>query len=168
LKSNANYIQHYRPDIDGLRALAVLLVVGFHAYPKKVPGGFIGVDIFFVISGYLISTIIINELEHGKFSFGAFYARRVKRIFPSLLLVLYSSIIFGWFALLADEYKLLGQHTFAGATFLSNILLLSESGYFDSAAEFKPLLHLWSLGIEEQFYLIWPVFLYVVWKSDFV
>lgn len=164
MNSNPNHIQHYRPDIDGLRALAVLLVVGFHAFPKSVPGGFIGVDIFFVISGYLITTIILKELEHEKFSFATFYARRIKRIFPSLLLVLYSSIIFGWFALLADEYKLLGQHTFAGASFLSNILLWSESGYFDSAAEFKPLLHLWSLGIEEQFYLLWPIFLYTTWK----
>ena len=164
MKSNPNHIQHYRPDIDGLRALAVLLVVGFHAFPKSVPGGFIGVDIFFVISGYLITTIILKELEHEKFSFASFYARRIKRIFPSLLLVLYSSIIFGWFALLADEYKLLGQHTFAGASFISNILLWSESGYFDSATEFKPLLHLWSLGIEEQFYLLWPIFLYTAWK----
>uniref|UniRef100_UPI0040472219 acyltransferase family protein n=1 Tax=Polynucleobacter sp. TaxID=2029855 RepID=UPI0040472219 len=163
-KSNPNHIQNYRPDIDGLRALAVLLVVGFHAFPKAVPGGFIGVDIFFVISGYLISKIILNDLKNQKFSFKVFYARRIKRIFPSLLLVLYSSIIFGWFALLADEYKLLGQHTFAGATFISNILLWSESGYFDSAAEFKPLLHLWSLGIEEQFYLLWPIFLYVTWR----
>ena len=145
---------HYRKYIDGLRAIAVLLVVGFHAFPKSLPGGFIGVDVFFVISGYLISTIILTDLRQGDFSFKHFYARRIRRILPALLTVLSACLIFGWFALLSDEYQLLGKHTAGGAFFISNILLWSETGYFDTAAELKPLLHLWSLGIEEQFYSI--------------
>jgi peptidoglycan/LPS O-acetylase OafA/YrhL len=167
LKLNTNYPQDYRPDIDGLRALAVLLVVGFHAFPKSFTGGFIGVDIFFVISGYLISKIILTDLNQGTFSFSRFYSRRIKRIFPSLLTVLSACLIFGWFALLSDEYQLLGKHTAGGALFISNILLWGESGYFDSAAELKPLLHLWSLGIEEQFYLFWPLILWVASKFKF-
>ena len=129
-----------------------------------MPGGFIGVDVFFVISGYLISTIILTDLNQGIFSFKHFYARRIKRILPSLLTVLSSCLIFGWFALLSDEYQLLGKHTAAGALFISNILLWGESGYFDTIAELKPLLHLWSLGIEEQFYLFWPLILWLASK----
>lgn len=155
---------HYRKDIDGLRALAVLLVIVFHAFPKAMPGGFIGVDVFFVISGYLISTIILTDLNQNSFSFKHFYARRIKRILPSLLTVLSSCLIFGWFALLSDEYQLLGKHTAGSALFISNILLWGESGYFDTAAELKPLLHMWSLGIEEQFYLFWPLILWLASK----
>jgi peptidoglycan/LPS O-acetylase OafA/YrhL len=154
----------YRKDIDGLRAVAVLSVVLYHAFPKFLTGGFIGVDIFFVISGFLISTIIIGSLEHKKFSFLEFYARRVRRIFPALLLVLGACLGFGWFALMAGEYAQLGKHAAAGAGFISNLILWNESGYFDAAAEVKPLLHLWSLGIEEQFYLLWPLALWFVWK----
>jgi peptidoglycan/LPS O-acetylase OafA/YrhL len=150
----------YRPDIDGLRAVAVLSVVAFHAFPAWMKGGFIGVDVFFVISGFLISTIIFENLDRGTFSFAEFYARRIKRIFPALLLVLIASFAFGWFALLADEFKQLGKHIAAGAGFVSNLVLWSEAGYFDNSAETKPLLHLWSLGIEEQFYIIWP---FVLW-----
>src|ERR1700730_8079243 len=157
----------YRADIDGLRALAVLSVVGFHAFPKWVKGGFIGVDIFFVISGFLISTIIFDNLERNRFSFVEFYSRRVKRIFPALLLVLIASFAFGWFALPPEEYKQLGKHIAAGAGFVSNLVLWSESGYFDAAAETKPLLHLWSLGIEEQFYIVWPFLLWVARKGRF-
>lgn len=157
----------YRPDIDGLRAIAVLSVVIYHAFPKLVRGGFIGVDIFFVISGFLISTIIMGSLERNSFSFIEFYSRRIKRIFPALLLVLITSFVFGWFALLADEYKQLGKHIAGGAGFVSNFLFWNESGYFDNAAETKPLLHLWSLGIEEQFYIIWPLLLWLVWKKRF-
>ena len=156
-----------QPDIDGLRAIAVLLVVAFHAFPSWVRGGFIGVDVFFVISGYLISTIIFENLERGTFSFAEFYARRVKRIFPALLLVFVASYSFGWFALLADEYKQLGKHIAAGAGFVSNIVLWNEAGYFDNSAETKPLLHLWSLGIEEQFYIVWPLLLWMAWKRKF-
>ncbi|MDP9529928.1 acyltransferase family protein [Pseudomonas protegens] len=135
----------YRPDIDGLRVVAVLSVVAFHAFPAWMKGGFIGVDVFFVISGFLISTIIFNNLDRGTFSFSEFYARRIKRIFPALLLVLIASFIFGWFALLADEYKQLGKHIAAGAGFVSNFVLWSEAGHFDNSAETKPLLHLWIL-----------------------
>lgn len=157
----------YRPDIDGLRAVAVLSVVAFHAFPNRLTGGFIGVDIFFVISGFLISSIIFENLDKGTFSFSEFYARRIKRIFPALFLVLIASFAFGWFALLADEYKQLGKHTAAGAGFVSNLALWKEVGYFDNSAETKPLLHLWSLGIEEQFYIIWPLLLWLAWKSGF-
>lgn len=155
---------HYRKDIDGLRAIAVLLVVIFHAFPKSMPGGFIGVDVFFVISGYLISTIILTDLQQGSFSFKQFYTRRIKRILPSLLTVMSASLIFGWFALLSDEYQLLGKHTVGGALFISNLVLWTESGYFDTLAELKPFLHLWSLGIEEQFYLFWPLILWLASK----
>lgn len=157
----------YRPDIDGLRAIAVLAVVAFHAFPSWMKGGFIGVDVFFVISGYLISTIIFQNLDRGTFSFTEFYARRVKRIFPALILVLVACFSFGWFALLANEYKQLGKHIAAGAGFISNIVFWNEAGYFDNAADTKPLLHLWSLGIEEQFYIVWPLLLWFSWKRKF-
>jgi peptidoglycan/LPS O-acetylase OafA/YrhL len=154
----------YRADIDGLRAIAVLAVVAFHSFPSWLKGGFIGVDVFFVISGYLISTIIFDSLDKGVFSFFEFYSRRISRIFPALILVLIACFVFGWLALLADEYKQLGKHMAAGTGFVSNLILWSESGYFDNAAETKPLLHLWSLGIEEQFYIVWPLLLWLAWK----
>ena len=157
----------YRPDIDGLRALAVLSVVIFHAFPAYLKGGFTGVDVFFVISGFLISTIIFENLGKGTFSFSEFYARRIKRIFPALILVLMASYTFGWFALLADEYKQLGKHIAAGAGFISNFVLWQEVAYFDDLAETKPLLHLWSLGIEEQFYIVWPLLVWCAWKTRF-
>lgn len=164
---NAEQFIHtkYRADIDGLRAIAVLSVVIFHAFPSSLPGGFIGVDIFFVISGFLISTIIFTNLERDSFSFVEFYSRRIKRIFPALLLVMIASYTFGWFALLADEYKQLGKHIAGGAGFISNFLFWQESGYFDDDAGTKPLLHLWSLGIEEQFYMLWPPLLWFTWKQ---
>jgi peptidoglycan/LPS O-acetylase OafA/YrhL len=164
-----NHLSHpkYRPDIDGLRAVAVLAVVAFHAFPNWVKGGFIGVDVFFVISGYLISTIIFENLDKGTFSFSEFYGRRIKRIFPALILVLVGCFIFGWFVLLADEYKQLGKHIAAGAGFISNIVFWHEAGYFDNTADTKPLLHLWSLGIEEQFYIVWPLILWLAWKRKF-
>ncbi len=149
----------YRPDIDGLRAVAVLSVVLFHAFPDIIPGGFIGVDIFFVISGYLITSIILQNIQNDSFSFSNFYARRIRRIFPALILVLIACHIAGWFLLMPSEYQQLGKHIAGGATFTSNFLLWLESGYFDSSAESKPLLHLWSLGIEEQFYILWPALL---------
>ncbi len=120
----------YRPDIDGLRAIAVLSVVAFHAFPNLVKGGFIGVDVFFVISGYLISTIIFENLDKGIFSFGEFYSRRVRRIFPALLLVLTVSYVLGCFVLLADEYKQLGKHIAGWAGFVSNFVRLERVGLF--------------------------------------
>ena len=169
MTSHQAHLSHpkYRPDIDGLRAIAVLSVVAFHAFPSWVRGGFIGVDVFFVISGYLISTIIFENLDKGTFSFSEFYSRRIRRIFPALLLVLIACFAFGWFALLADEYKQLGKHIAAGAGFISNFILWNEAGYFDNSAETKPLLHLWSLGIEEQFYIVWPLLLWFAWKRKF-
>ena len=153
----------YRPDIDGLRAIAILSVVLYHAI--RLEGGFIGVDIFFVISGYLISTIIFSSLEDNSFSFIEFYGRRIKRIFPTLILVMIAVYTLGWFVLLGDEYKQLGKQITGGAGFISNFILWNESGYFDNAAVTKPLLHLWSLGIEEQFYIIWPLLLWFTWKQ---
>lgn len=154
----------YRADIDGLRALAVLLVVGFHAFPTVFSGGFIGVDLFFVISGFLITGIIFENMAGGSFRFRDFYARRIQRIFPALLLVMFSCLIFGWFGMLAGEYKQFGKHLAGGAGFISNFVFWQESGYFDSAADTKPLLHLWSLGIEEQFYLAWPLILWAAYR----
>lgn len=154
----------YRPDIDGLRAIAVLAVVGFHALPLHLTGGFVGVDIFFVISGYLISGIVIKSLAEERFSFAEFYVRRIKRIFPALLLVLAFCGALGRFAMLPDEYIQLGKHTAAAVGFVLNFVLWKESGYFDTESVFKPLLHLWSLSIEEQYYIVWPALLLIVWK----
>lgn len=166
MNTSTTHLSHpkYRPDIDGLRAIAVLSVVAFHAFPSWMKGGFIGVDVFFVISGYLISTIIFTNLDKQTFSFAEFYARRIKRIYPALLLVLTATVVFGWFALLADEYKQLGKHLMGAAGFVSNLVLWGESGYFDNSAESKPLLHLWSLGIEEQFYFVWPLLCWMFWR----
>src|SRR3954471_8130651 len=152
----------YRADVDGLRAVAVLAVLGFHAFPAAVPGGFVGVDVFFVISGFLISGIILDGLAKGTFTFADFYRRRVRRIFPALILVLAASLGLGWCVLLPDEFTQLGKHLAAGAGFLSNLALWREAGYFDSSAALKPLLHLWSLGVEEQYYLAWPLLLFLL------
>ncbi len=152
----------YRADIDGLRAIAVVAVVIHHAFPNLLPGGFVGVDIFFVISGYLISTIILQGLQNGRFSFATFYVRRVKRIFPALVLVLATTMVMGWFRLIPTDYEELGKHLLGGATFVSNFVLWQEAGYFDAESYSKPLLHLWSLAIEEQFYLLWPLALYAL------
>lgn len=149
----------YRADIDGLRAIAVLSVVIFHAFPTFLQGGFVGVDVFFVISGFLITSIILKQVAVSTFSLSHFYANRIRRIFPALLLVLIFCLVIGWFSLTADEYKQLGFHAAGGALFIDNFIFWRESGYFDNPAETKPLLHLWSLAIEEQFYLVWPLVL---------
>ena len=149
----------YRPDIDGLRAIAVMLVVNFHAFPEAMPGGFIGVDIFFVISGFLITGIIVRELDQQRFSLLGFYNRRIRRIFPALIVVLCACLVLGWLWMLPAAYAQLSADVFASAAFFSNIALLLQSGYFDIESGKKPLLHLWSLGIEEQFYLFWPLIL---------
>ena len=156
----------YRPDIDGLRAIAVLSVLFFHAFPQWMRGGFIGVDLFFVISGYLISGIIFKGLERGNFSLREFYGRRVIRIFPALIVVLGTVLVFGWFSLLGSEYKQLGSYAVAGALFFANLLSWHEHGYFDTNADLKPLLHLWSLGVEEQFYLFWPLALVLFFRRS--
>ena len=154
----------HRPDIDGLRAVAILSVLLFHVSAAALPGGFVGVDIFFVISGFLISGIIFRNLGRDSFSYVDFYVRRIKRIFPALLLVLCTVWFAGWATLFTDEFEQLGKHVAAGAAFVSNVALWRESGYFDKAPSSKPLLHLWSLGIEEQFYIVWPVVAALAWR----
>ena len=158
---------NYRKDIDGLRSVAVLFVLAYHGFPDSFRGGFIGVDMFFVISGFLITGIILEDLEQNTFSFWNFYQRRIKRLFPALFLVLASALVAGWFVLFPDEYSMLGKHTLAGTTFISNIVFWQEAGYWDVAGKAKPLLHLWSLGIEEQFYLLFPLLLVFVYKKKF-
>ncbi|WP_446030512.1 acyltransferase family protein [Lelliottia amnigena] len=154
----------YRAEIDGLRALAVISVVLYHAFPGLIPGGFVGVDIFFVISGYLITSILLQENKRGEFSILEFYRRRINRIFPALLVVMISVMVFCWFTFFSDEYMQLGKHVAGGAGFVSNIVLYSESGYFDSSSAVKPLLHLWSLGVEEQYYIVLPVLLWALYR----
>jgi peptidoglycan/LPS O-acetylase OafA/YrhL len=154
--------QAYRPEIDGLRALAVLLVVSYHYF--AVRGGFIGVDIFFVISGYLISHQIFTDLDRGRFSLLEFYAKRIRRIFPPLLLMIVATLIAGWLLLLPTDFQSLGKHAAAGVAYVSNLLLWTEAGYFDTPSGYKPFLHLWSLGIEEQFYLTWPLAMILLYR----
>ena len=150
----------YRPDIDGLRAIAVLSVVGFHAF--GIQAGFIGVDIFFVISGFLITRILMQAFESNSFSLTQFYAHRVKRILPALLLVIIATYAMGWFIMLPEDFKSLGYHITSSLGFFQNVTLWMESGYFDASSETKPLLHLWSLAIEEQFYLVYPFVLWIL------
>jgi peptidoglycan/LPS O-acetylase OafA/YrhL len=154
----------YRAEIDGLRALAVLPVILYHAGFKVFGGGFVGVDVFFVISGYLITNIILAELEAGTFSLIRFYERRARRILPALFLVMFVSLPFAWFWLVPDAMSQFSQSLISVSTFASNILFWRTSGYFDTAAEIKPLLHTWSLAVEEQYYVVFPLFLMLTWK----
>ncbi len=154
----------YRAEIDGLRAVAVLPVILFHAGFDVFSGGFVGVDIFFVISGYLITTIIVAEIKAGNFSIVNFYERRARRILPALFFVLACSLPFAWMWLVPQDLKSLSQSLVAVMLFSSNILFWKTSGYFESAAELKPLLHTWSLAVEEQFYLFFPLLLMAVWR----
>ncbi len=154
----------YRAEIDGLRALAVLPVILFHAGFEWFSGGFVGVDVFFVISGYLITTIIISEMAEGKFSIINFYERRARRILPALFFVMAACLPFAWLWLTPNDLKDFGQSLVAVSTFSSNILFWWESGYFDTAAELKPLLHTWSLAVEEQYYILFPIFLMLAWR----
>lgn len=155
---------NYRPDIDGLRALAVLPVIFVHAGFNIFSGGFVGVDIFFVISGYLITNILLKELESDKFSIINFYDRRARRILPALFAVLLFCLVLGYFTMMPDEFKNLGQSFVATTFFSNNILLALTSGYWELASEYKPLLHTWSLGVEEQYYIIIPLLLLFTWK----
>ena len=154
----------WRNDITGLRAVAVLPVLLFHAFPSLLPGGFFGVDVFFVISGYLISGIIFRGMIKGSFSYRNFYEKRIKRILPNLLLLLVAVCAAGYFFLLDKEYENLGKHIYSSAAFIQNFRLLSEIGYFTEDALRKPLLHLWSLAIEEQFYIIFPIICTLIWR----
>lgn len=156
----------YRPEIDGLRAIAVIAVVIYHAFPNILPGGFIGVDIFFVISGYLITSILHREMLCNKYSIKEFYRRRIDRIFPALLVVMTTVFTFGWFTLFSDEFMQVGKQLAGGAGFVANLILYSEIGYFNASSITKPFLHLWSLGIEEQFYFAFPLLLYIAYKKN--
>ncbi len=156
--------RRYRRDVDGLRAVAILSVLAFHAAPQLVPGGYVGVDVFFVISGFLISGIVFRDLDRGAFRFADFWTHRVRRIFPALAAVLLATWAFGWLALLPEDFERLGRHMAAGAGFVENLNLRAEAGYFDVASETKPLMHLWSLAIEEQFYLLYPLSVWAVWR----
>lgn len=149
----------YRPDVDGLRAFAVLAVMLFHAWPGQFAFGIFGVDVFFVISGYLITNIILKDIARGDFSLKKFYQRRILRILPPLVFILFACLAAGFFLLTAGEYARLGANARAGAFFGGNFFLMAEAGYFDVASSLKPLLHLWSLGIEEQFYIVYPFLL---------
>lgn len=158
------HLRGYRSDVDGLRALAVLSVVLFHAFPSLLPGGFVGVDVFFVISGYLITGLILRERDEGQFSIRRFYARRTRRIFPALMLILGLGWIVGWLALSSNEFSKYGKYMAGGAVFVDNFMFWRDAGYFDSQPDTKPLLHLWSLGVEEQFYLCWPLLIAASFK----
>ena len=154
----------YRPEIDGLRAIAVLPVIFFHAGFAAFSGGFVGVDVFFVISGFLITSILINDIESGKFSIRNFYERRMRRILPALFLVSIISVIMGWFMLAPTDFAELSTSLIAVALFVSNIFFWQESDYFGNAAELQPLLHTWSLAVEEQFYILYPILLFALWR----
>lgn len=162
-KSERMRERSYRADIDGLRAVAVLLVLLFHLDVETLSGGFVGVDIFFVISGYLITQIILSELARGDFSIWRFYERRIRRIFPALFAMIAVTTAFAYWLLLPIDFKNFGQSVAAATLFSSNLLFIFEAGYFDADAELKPLLHTWSLAVEEQFYLIFPPIIALVW-----
>lgn len=154
----------YRPEIDGLRAIAVLPVILFHAGFTIFEGGFVGVDIFFAISGYLITSIIVSDLDVNKFSLTSFYQRRARRILPALFFVLICTATCSWFWMLPGEMKSFCDSLIAVPLFISNFFFYFTSGYFDSASEFKPLLHTWSLAVEEQFYFFFPLLMIATWK----
>ncbi len=149
----------FRPDIEGLRAVAVVMVLVYHAFPSALAGGFFGVDVFFVISGYLITQLVIRELSQGTFRLRDFYARRVRRLVPALLAVLLLCCVAGWLLMTPVEFVSLGQSTAWSAPFLANVFLTASGDYFTDTSFPSPLLHLWSLGVEEQFYILWPLLL---------
>ena len=153
---------HYRPDIDGMRAIAVLSVVFYHA-GLGFPGGYVGVDVFFVISGYLITALIIKDLERGSFSMPNFWERRIRRIFPALAVMVAVTCVAGWFLLLPEDLAKLGASVIAQSLLVSNFYFWRTTNYFGGANEEKPLLHTWSLAVEEQFYLIFPIALMAIW-----
>jgi peptidoglycan/LPS O-acetylase OafA/YrhL len=150
--------ENYRGDIDGLRALAILPVIIFYA-GLGCRGGFVGVGVFFVISGYLITSLLTKELKAGTFSLVHFWERRIRRILPPLVVVVLASLVAGWFCLLPSDFAMAGKSAVAQALLVSNIFFWSQAGYFDAASDTKPLLHTWSLAVEEQFYLFFPVVL---------
>ncbi len=154
----------YRREIDGLRSIAVLPVILFHAGISLFSGGYAGVDVFFVISGYLITIIILEERDEGRFSLLRFYERRARRILPPLLLVMLACLPFAWMWMTPGELLSFANSLRAVILFVSNILFWKESGYFAPTADEKPLLHTWSLAVEEQYYLLFPLFLFLCWR----
>ena len=155
----------YHPEIDGLRAIAVGLVVLFHAELVVFQYGFLGVDVFFVISGYLITSIIVASLSGGVFKFADFYERRARRLFPALFVTVLCCIPFSWFVMMPNDLQNFGQSVFATVFFSNNILLAITSDYWSTLTHFKPLLHTWSLAVEEQFYLFYPGLLVLVFVA---
>ena len=166
MKSKVNGATHYRPDIDGLRAIAVMSVILFHAGFKIFQGGYVGVDVFYVISGYLITTIILGELKTNSFSFINFYERRARRIIPALSVMMLVCIPVAWLLFLPNNIRNFYKSIIATSIFVSNILFWRESGYFASGTELKPLLHTWSLALEEQYYFIFPFILFFIFKKN--
>ena len=152
----------YRADIDGLRAIAVLSVIFFHTGIPGFSGGFVGVDVFFVISGYLITSIILKDIQSGQFSIARFYERRIRRIFPALFPVISFTLVVATFLFDPISFESFGKSITATTIFGSNILFWRESGYFDASAITKPLLHTWSLAVEEQFYIFFPLLLIAI------
>ncbi|PSH59933.1 acyltransferase [Phyllobacterium endophyticum] len=152
----------YRPDIDGLRAIAILPVVLYHAGISGFQGGFVGVDVFFVISGYLMALRIMGGIDNGDFSLLRFYESRIRRIFPALFAMIAASTLMAWFFFMPVEFEYFARSVKAAALFVSNVQLNRESGYFDISAQLKPLLHTWSLAIEEQFYIVFPLLLVII------
>jgi peptidoglycan/LPS O-acetylase OafA/YrhL len=155
----------YRADIDGLRAISVILVVAFHLGAPHAGGGFVGVDVFFVISGFLITGVIVGDIERGSFSVVKFYDRRARRILPMLITVVLASAAAGYILLYPGDYRAFGASAIAALLGWSNIFFLHNTGYFDIPAQTMPLLHTWSLGVEEQFYLVWPAVLLIVYRK---
>lgn len=162
VRSFSGHAGAYRPDIDGLRCVAVLSVIVYHAFTGRLPGGFLGVDIFFVISGYLITRIIVRESSEGAFSVADFYSRRIRRLFPALIAMLVTVLVAGAFLMPATQYRQLGYMTAASGAFVANLVLWQQVSYFVGDALTRPLLHLWSLGVEEQFYFAWPLLVSVL------
>lgn len=149
----------YRPEIDGLRAVAVLSVIIFHLNNRWLPGGFLGVDIFFVISGFLITGIILSEIQNGSFSFRGFYTRRIKRIYPAFIAAVSLASVIASQIFLYEDFNQMRKTVELSAVFLSNIYLGFQQGYFDLSADENPVLHIWSLAVEEQYYLLYPLLL---------
>ena len=154
----------FRYDINGIRALAVLSVVIYHFLPESLPGGFVGVDVFFVISGYLMTSIIITKLDVNKFNIWDFYLARANRIIPALLALCFTLLILGFFLITPVEYEKLAKQILASSLFISNLVYYKESGYFAEDSLENWLLHTWSLSVEWQFYLIYPIAMVIIFK----